>query len=207
MVVQDRRERVSLATALVVAPRQDREPQRLSGDRGDRPGPEPRARRADRDRGRARVDAGAAAPRDPAAGVAGPLLSRGGRRARGLAIRRRDAHLPRPALARPGPGAAGLGQACETQELPACRPHGRPRDDRRGAQDPARGQRRREGDRRRRGRHRCGRNRGDRGPEAGAAGAGPRQPLPWRLSRLQPPSRQAPRRSRHLSRVCRGPPT
>ena len=65
-----------------------------------------------------------------------------------------------------------LGQALETQELPACRSHGRPRDDRRGVEDLAHGQRRREGDRRRRGRHRCGRNRRDRGAEAGAARAG-----------------------------------
>ena len=39
VAVQDRRERLPLAPPLVVAPRQDREPERLRRDRRDRPGP------------------------------------------------------------------------------------------------------------------------------------------------------------------------
>ena len=148
MAVQDRRERLPLAPPLLVAPRPDREPERLRDHRGDRSGPEPPERRADRNRGRARVDARAAAPCDPAPRVAGPLLSRDRRGARGHPVGRRDADLPRPPLARRRARAAGLGQEAEAQELPPRSARVRHRHDRRCVQDAARWERGRQGDRR-----------------------------------------------------------
>ena len=146
-------------------------------DRGDRPGPEPPARRADRDRGRARIDARAAAPRDSAARMAGPLLSRGRGGARRLPVRSRDTHLPCPPLARPGAGAAGLDQACEAQELPPRVARARPR-------------------------HRCGRVE-DAARRRAPRSRRPRQRWP---SRPQPEPQSPWRRSRRRSRRSARPP-
>ena len=173
MAVQDRRERLPLPPPLLVAARADREPERLRRDRGGRPRAEPAARRADRDRGCARFDAGAAAARDSPARVAGALLPRDLGGARRLAVRRRDADLPRPPLARPGARAAGAAEAeAEAEELSSRAARDRPRHDRGGREDAARGERRGQGDRRsRRGhgrRHRGERDAEARGPLAAA---------------------------------------
>ena len=165
LAVQDRRERVPLPPPLLVAPRPDREPERLRRDRGGRPRPEPAARRADRDRGCARLDAGAAAARDSSARVAGPLLPGDLGGAGALAVGRRDVDLPRPALARPGARAARPDQEAEAQGPPPRVAHDRRRHPRRRREDAARRERCGQGDRHGSCRHRR-RNRGERDPEA-----------------------------------------
>ena len=94
-------------------------PSDFDDHRGDRSRPEPAERRADRDRGRARVDARAAAPCDPAARVAGPLLSRDRRAELEVtqsAVETLIFRARRSLAARSR--AAGLGQEAEAEELP-----------------------------------------------------------------------------------------
>ena len=155
MALQDRPQRLPLAAAVVVAARPDRVARGLRAGRGADTGAGAARRGADRTAGRARADAGEPAPGNPAARVAGPLVSRDRRGARRDPGSRGDAHLPGAPHARDRPGTAAA--ACTSglprgrPREPPCRAQGAPPRRRRRAQGCGHGRRRRRRVRGRRG--------------------------------------------------------